>query len=127
MALAQKHPAIRRTIETELYMTKFPNGLHKEDIKAMIRKKAGSCRALARKSGLDSNAIAVSFSINSPIPKANRAIATCIGIPVWELWPEWYDKHGNRITRSTSKHSAKRPQRHSKKSSRNLTENGGAA
>lgn len=105
-----------------------PAAPHKEDIKAMIRKKEKgmTCRRLSRLAGLDENAIAVSFF--QPIPRAHRAVANFLGIPVNELWPQWYDKQGNRITsRSTLKHSAKRPQPHSKKTRRHLTKKSGAA
>ena len=102
-----------------------PQGLHKEDIKAAIRKKGETLYSLSRKAGLSKHAIAVSFE--QPIPAAHKAVSKFLNIPVQEIWPQWYDADGNRKTSHSSKHSAKRPQRHSKKSPRHLTEKGGVA
>lgn len=60
-------------------------------------------RALALQNGL--TATACSVSLVMPFPKADRAIAKCIGVPLHELWPDRYDAKGNRlglIRRSTS-------------------------
>lgn len=104
----------------------LPKPPHREEIKAAIRMHGETLISLSRKSGLARDSVAV--CLKRPLPSANRAVANLLGIPLHQLWPQWYDASGKRIPlRSTYKHSAKRPQRHSKKSPRHLTKNGSAA
>lgn len=96
------------------------------EIMAIVWERGSSFRKISVANKLSPNAISASFSLL--IPRAHRALSDFVGIPVQVIWPQWYDAQGNRLSlRSTSKHSAKRPQRHSKKSSRHLTKNGSAA
>lgn len=74
---------------------KLPAAPHPEDIKASVRKKAGSLAALARQHGKPTST--VRKSLTKPLPAGNRVIAECLGLQLHELWPDWYDATGNRI------------------------------
>lgn len=105
----------------------LPVAPHREDIKAAIRKKGSNLWRLTKENKPIADT-ALTICLVRPLPRANRIIADFLGLSLNHLWPAWYDKSGNRISsRSTSKHSAKRPQPHSKKTRRNLTKKGGAA
>lgn len=41
------------------------------------------------------------IALTEPHPTGNCAVAAYLGRPVHELWPDWYDRDGNR-TRSTA-------------------------
>lgn len=100
-----------------------PEGFHKEDIKAAIRKKGETLYSLSKKAGLNEHAIAISF--RQPIPAAHKAVSKFLGIPVQEIWPQWYDAQGNRKTSRSSKYSPNHRTCRSKKLPRRLTKNGG--
>lgn len=70
--------------------------MHPEDIKTAIRKSGLSLSELARRNGLH-----VSTVVMAPMrlqPAGNRAIAKHLGKTLNEIWPEWFDAHGNPIT-----------------------------
>lgn len=72
---------------------------HPEDIKARVRKRGQTMAGLARKArGVTDSA--VRKSLREPIPRGNRIIAEYLGVPLYELWPEWYDRAGNRLSSS---------------------------
>lgn len=90
-------------------------GWHKEDIKAAVRKRGTTLRALSVKAGLCRDAAGQGLS--RPYPGAQRAIAAFLDVPLNELWPQWYDQTGQRIiTKSIRKASPKRGDCHCKKS-----------
>lgn len=72
-----------------------PETWDRHAIVAAVRRSGISMRALALQNGL--TATACSVSLVMPFPKADRAIAKCIGVPLHELWPDRYDAKGNRI------------------------------
>ncbi|MFZ2470214.1 MAG: helix-turn-helix domain-containing protein [Parvibaculum sedimenti] len=74
---------------------------HPEDIKAEIRKKAGSMARLARQKKVSTSVIRA--ALIRPQPTGNRLIAEFLGREMHEIWPEWYDTHGNRIPSETAK------------------------
>lgn len=95
-------------------MTRPTQGWHSEDIKAAVRKKGSTLRAISidAKLCLDAGTIA----LKKPFPSAQRAIANFLGLPIHDLWPHWYDQHGQRIdARSTRKASSKPKQSQCKK------------
>ncbi len=63
-------------------------------ILAEIRRRFGSSRALARNINLTAGE--VSAALGSPYPKAEKAIAVALGIPVQKLWPDRYWPNGRR-------------------------------
>lgn len=62
-------------------------------IKAEIERSGSTLAAIAR--AVDLAPVTLRVSLIYPIPVANRAIANHLNRPVWELWPDWYDKRGN--------------------------------
>ncbi len=75
-------------------------GLHKEDIKAAVRKTGITLRQLALDNGLCE--AATRLTLISPRLDADRAIAQCIGKPLHEIWPDRYDRNGKRIYKKSS-------------------------
>lgn len=69
-------------------------GLHKEDIKAAVRKTGITLRQLALDNGLQE--AATRLTLISPLPAADKAIAKCIGKKLHEIWPDRYDARGRR-------------------------------
>lgn len=61
-------------------------GWHPADIKAAVEKKGTNLRRLAREKGL--NPAACSNALNARHLPGERAIAECINVPLWELWPD---------------------------------------
>lgn len=87
---------------------------HPEDIKAEVRKRGGTLASVARNAGLSDVSGRVAFHL--PVPTANRAIAEFIGVPVNELWPQWFDAEGNRKSSiSSNENSPKAPRGHRQK------------
>lgn len=68
---------------------------HPEDIKAEVRKRGVTLVDIALSAGL--SAVATSSALRKPYPAAQKAIADFLGQPVHAIWPEWYDKEGQRI------------------------------
>lgn len=82
-------------------------GMHKEDIKAAIRKGGETLANLGLQNGLSASTCA--SSLYRPCPSANAIIAGFLGKSLHELWPTWYDQQGRRITRHSSRrHSVKK-------------------
>lgn len=75
---------------------KRSKGWHREDIKGELRKRGSSLAEISTGAGLARRS--GSQSLITPGPTANRAIAAFLGVPLHELWPDWYDQYGNRIT-----------------------------
>lgn len=91
----------------------MPKGIHKEDIKAMIRKRGSNLRMLATENGLGSSTVRA--SLINPIPSGNHIIAQFLGLHVHEIWPQWYDATGQRIFHSRTQSIAKSNVRHCQK------------
>ena len=68
--------------------------MHPEDIKASVRKTGTTLTALALANGLSPSACRKALSV--PCPRADRAISECIGKPLHKIWPDRYDRAGNR-------------------------------
>lgn len=76
------------------------SGFHREDIKAMIHKRGSTLRQISIEAGIHKGT--TSSALLFPIPKANRAIAAYLGLPLHVLWPQWYDQKGRRIKHKCS-------------------------
>lgn len=95
--------------------------MHREDIKAAIRKTGKTLNELSLEAGLSGGTVGV--SLLKPIPSANAAVANFLGKSLHEIWPQWYDRHGNRIISSLSSQSIKvAADCHCQKSSKKSTE-----
>ncbi|PCI85745.1 MAG: hypothetical protein COB24_11810 [Hyphomicrobiales bacterium] len=73
-------------------------------IAAEVKRRGSSLRRLSRENGLSNNACSAAMHI--PIPRANKAIAKLLAVPVHVLWPDWYAKNGDRIL--SSAHSSRK-------------------
>lgn len=69
---------------------------HAEDVKAAVRKRGKSLTEIARDAGLHDSTCRA--ALLRPIPAGNAAIAKFIDRSLNQLWPEWYDAQGNRLT-----------------------------
>lgn len=74
------------------------SGWHREDIKAAIRKRGASLRALALKHSLDPSTM--SRALRERFPTYNRVISEFLRVPVQELWPHWYGPNGAPLGKS---------------------------
>ncbi len=92
----------------------MPKKIHKEDVKAMIRKKGSNMEALGVSHGLGKSSISASFCV--PSPTAHKVISAFVGLSVQRIWPEWYDADGNRIYQPRKQSIAKKQSRHCQKS-----------
>lgn len=77
-------------------MRKAKTNMHAEDVKAKVRKTGVSLAQLARDNELSDSA--VRKALYEPIPRGNAAIADYLHMALHDLWPEWFDKDGNRIS-----------------------------
>ena len=71
-------------------------GWHAEDIKAAVRKKGLSLKALALSNGLCESACRA--SLRRPQPGADKVISEFLGVSLSILWPERYGQQGQRLT-----------------------------
>ena len=63
-------------------------------IKAEISRTGSSLAAIAKAANIDPSACTA--ALRYPVPVANRAIAAHLGKPLHVLWPDWFDRSGNR-------------------------------
>lgn len=66
---------------------------HQQDILAELRKRGTTVAALSRENGLSAGTFRTGFYRR--YPKAQLAISGAIGVPVHELWPDWYEADGS--------------------------------
>lgn len=69
--------------------------MHREDIKAAVRKRGTTLKDLALRNGLSESACRKALDV--PSPRAEALIAECIEKPVHEIWPDRYDVRGGRL------------------------------
>ena len=70
--------------------------MHPADIKAAIQKKGSNLTEIALKAGLSESACRMAL-LYQFVPAGERAIATYLGKPLHEIWPNRYDRNDNRI------------------------------
>lgn len=68
---------------------------HREDIKAAVRKRASTLRAISVAAGYSANTGTV--ALTKPMPGPQKAIAEFLGLALHDLWPRWYTPDGHRI------------------------------
>jgi Ner family transcriptional regulator len=68
--------------------------VHREDIKAAVRKRGTTLKALALTGGLSESACRKALDV--PSPRAEALIAECINQPIHKIWPDRYDCRGGR-------------------------------
>lgn len=69
--------------------------MHREDIKAAVRKAGTNLKRLALDNHLSESACRKALDV--PSPRAEALIAKCIGKPLHEIWPDRYDVRGGRL------------------------------
>lgn len=70
-----------------------PQGPHREDIKAMIRKRGLALTELAIQLGYRRTSVHV--ALTKPWPKLQAKIAAFLGTTTHALWPQWYAPDGS--------------------------------
>lgn len=68
--------------------------MHREDIKAAVRKTGTTLKEIALKGGLSESACRKALDV--PSPRAEALIAAHLKRPLHCLWPDRYDKRGGR-------------------------------
>lgn len=68
--------------------------MHREDIKAAVRKTGTTLKALALEGGLSESACRKALDVPSPLAEA--LIAKCLDKPLHKIWPNRYDARGGR-------------------------------
>lgn len=79
--------------------------MHREDIKAAVRKRGTTLKELALSAGLSESACRKALDV--PSPRAEALIAECIDKPLHKIWPDRYDERGGR--KFTKVNSIRRP------------------
>jgi Ner family transcriptional regulator len=67
-------------------------GWHRADIVAALHKRGMSLRRLALQHGRGESTLRSALHV--PRSPSNRIIAEFLGVPIHELWPAWFDRHG---------------------------------
>lgn len=68
--------------------------MHREDIKAEVRKRGTTLKQLALDGGLSESACRKALDVPSPLAEA--LIARCLDKPLHKIWPNRYDARGGR-------------------------------
>lgn len=66
-------------------------------IRAEVARRGSTLTAIALAAGLNPGSCRAALS--KCFPAADRAIADFLSIPLFELWPDRYDRDGQRLTR----------------------------
>jgi Ner family transcriptional regulator len=78
-----------------------PKGMHREDIKAALRKKHGALRHLAKSWGMSQCAITDTLRDPSASTRVERLIAEALGMRVQDIWPDRWDAAGTQLPRAS--------------------------
>lgn len=78
-------------------MIKPPQQWDQAAIQAEMKRRHGTMGEFFAAHGIQSDGARRVTRLRNPdrSPRYNRAIAEALGVPVWELWPHWFDEHGN--------------------------------
>lgn len=75
----------------------MPSGWHRADIIAAIHKRGTSLRQLSLRHGLAESTLRA--ALQRPATPSNQIISRFLGVPLHELWPDWFDLRGRRLRR----------------------------
>jgi Ner family transcriptional regulator len=78
-------------------LKKAPSLWDKHAILAEIGRRGSSLSRIAEERGM--KRATLSWALKIPRVRANRAIAEFLGVPLRELWPQWFDSEGKLISR----------------------------
>ena len=82
-------------------------GMHSADIVAAVKKCGTSLRQLGLRNGFAASTLR--SALHKPHPRAQQLIAQTIGRSVHEIWPQWFDASGARISPKPLSRSRKNP------------------
>lgn len=69
---------------------------HPADIIAAVRKKGTSLQRLSREHGF--NITTMNKAVRQCFPACHALIAGVIGVPRQQIWPQFYDRDGHRLS-----------------------------
>lgn len=72
------------------------DGWHPADIVAAVHKRGGRLNALAEQHGF--NAYSMSKALRLCFPACHDVLAAFVGASRQEIWPQFYDEAGNRLS-----------------------------
>lgn len=64
-------------------------------IRAELRRRGLRNKEMAAESGFSASSLRM--ALKRPLTKVNRYIASLLGVPTHELWPDWFDADGELI------------------------------
>lgn len=64
-------------------------------IKAELRRRGYRFKVMAAESGFSASSLRA--ALTKPSTNVNRFIANTLGVPLHELWPDWFDADGELI------------------------------
>ncbi len=73
-----------------------PEGWHPADIVAAVHKRGERLNSLAEANGF--NAYSMSKALRLCFPSCHDVLAAFIGVPRQEIWPQFYDADGHRLS-----------------------------
>jgi lambda repressor-like predicted transcriptional regulator len=71
-------------------------GLLPPQVICAVRLRGGTMASIARSVGMSRKTM--SWALIKPHPRANAAIAEFLGVPLCEVWPQWFDVDGKLIS-----------------------------
>ena len=80
-------------------------GMHPADIVAAVKKKGTNLSQLSLANGFGESTLRA--ALKKPHPRAQRLIAETIGVPMHQIWPQWFDASGQRIGSGSRSRSSK--------------------
>jgi Ner family transcriptional regulator len=85
-------------------MARHPKGMHAEDIKAALRRRHGTLRALAKTWGKHPTSISQVFMNPRYSIPTEKLIAQALDKPLHAIWPDRWNEEGESLDRSGLKH-----------------------
>lgn len=80
-------------------MTKeLDTGWHPAEIICALKLKGESLASVGKRLTPALSRKTLSWALTKPHWRANKAIADFIGVPMCELWPQWFDEEGKLIS-----------------------------
>lgn len=89
-------------------MARTTPGIHREDLKAMLRKRYGSLDALARSWGYTRKVVASAIRNPHYSVPLERRIAQALGLHPHEIWPDRFSADGEALPRRRCQRSSGR-------------------
>ena len=88
-------------------MARDPTGMHVEDIKAALRRRHGTLRALAATWGRHPSSISRALTNPCFSVPTEKLIAKALKMPLHDIWPDRWTEAGESLPRSTHKNATR--------------------